>query len=992
LLNIDRMTVESRAEAQIQQMLETNPILKELNKRNTIANIEARLQEDTTQITLDEILNQELLEKNNDIFNSKQIRKEEAQKIYDQVREIIKLRKRKNKVLLGISAEESQERLKNYEGVKEFDTAEKDIRDIVNVYQDILVDGGLISIDQKDYFNELYPHYIPAYRDVGGQVVNVNYFGNNIKPNDAVGKAKGGTQDILPLDHSLMVKGKQVVQSARVNKYLQNLKETYKKNGVLNIISTEVKSVEETVEEGTSTERITKTEDGKYTATVFENGKKTVFEISRGQYEALKPSDIPVVTTLNTFVDMKRALLTQYNLYFAFRNFFRDMPTAALQSQASLKWLSNIPEAAIQVAKKGQYYQYAQSLGAGNKDYADMNKIGYADIAPINTNAEHKGNKFSRGWEAFKDWKGVKWIATINEFIEQVPRMAEFITAVDSGKSGAGAIYAQDEVTVNFGKGGDWTKTLDRNVTNFVNANIQGGYKIANVFRDAYAYGGTKGLAKVIAKYAIAGGSMVALMGAMWDDDEDYEELSDYIKQNYYVIGKYGDGQFIKIPKGRTNAVIEQFFNSGASVMRGDKSVGEAAKDLMSVVENNLAPNSLVESSIFAGIYQTLTNTTWYGEDIVPSRLQKEEAKDQYDETTDTFSIWLGQTFGISPYKAHYLIDQSTGFLGDMILPLLTEQAETPIDSPVGETFLGQFYKDYTADSTMKNQNITDIFALTDEGSDLYVASHKTGAKDEDILKYKYLSSVTASMNELYAEKRVIQNETGLSNSEKISALRDIQRQIDDMAKNGLENYEDVRKTSNYASIGDKEYYLKDDTWTKVKDEELSELNSLGMDIEDKSTYFDLKIEISSIKESTTENKKAAIATAIKDTSFTDEQKAYVYGKSYSNDETLDMVLNTGMPFNEYLNYASQEFVADKDSNGKSISGSRKTKVISYVNSLSLNIPQKAMLIRKEYSTFDDYNEDIISYVIDLDLGYDEKKSILESVGMKVSANGTISW
>lgn len=922
-----------------------------------------------------------------------------------------------NKTLLNTTAEQSNETIKKYADNERFKTAEQDTRTYINQLQDILVDGGILSAEQKANLNEMYPHYIPAYRNVGNQVVNANFFNNNIKANDAVGKAKGGTQDILPLDHSLLVKTKQVVQSARVNKYLQNLKNSYEKAGQLNVIENKTQNATETFEESTSTERLNKTENGQYTATVYENEVKTTFEISKGQYDALKPSDIPVITTLNTFVDIKRSLLTEYNLYFATRNFLRDTPTAFLQSQDSFKWLKNLPEAVRQVATKGQYYQYAQSLGAGNNDYANMNKIGYSDIAPINTNADNQGNKFSRGWQAVKEWKGVKWISDINGFIEQVPRMAEFITAVDNGKSGAGAIYAQDEVTVNFGRGGDWTKTADRNITSFVNANIQGGYKLASTFTDAYAYNGAKGLAKVITKYALAGGAMAALMGLAWDDDDDYEELSDYIKQNYYVIGKTGDGQFIKIPKGRTNAVIEELFNSGASVMKGEKTVKEATSDLMSVINNNLAPSSLIESSLFAGIYQTLTNTSWYGEDIVPTRLQKEEAKDQYDESTDTFSIWLGQKTGLSPYKINYLLDQSTGFLGDMLLPLLTEQAETPIDNKLAEATLGQFYKDYTTDSTMKNQNVTDIFKLTDEGSDLYVASHKTGANDEDILKYKYLTSVTSDMNELYAEKRTIQNETGLSNSEKVSALREVQRKIDDLAIKGLENYENVDVQSNYSKAGSKEYYKNTKgEWVSVRDEEAQDLKDLNMTSSEKNTYFKTKNTISGIVNAYKEDKgeitiededsdeykdavstlssdkKISIVNKIIDTSLNDEQKAYLY-KKYYNSDTVDTMVQTGISVDDYLTYTTKEFKADYNSKGKAISGSRKNKVVNYVNSLELNIAQKAIIIKSTNSfKFNDYNDDIVSYVNGLDITYDEKKKILKDLDMTVSDDGTVSW
>ena len=104
------------------------------------------------------------------------------------------------------------------------------------------------------------------------------------------------------------------------------------------------------------------------------------------------------------------------------------------------------------------------------------------------------------------------------------------------------------------------------------------------------------------------------------------------------------------------------------------------------------------------------------------------------------------------------------------------------------------------------------------------------------------------------------------------------------------------------------------------------------------------------------------------------------------------MIIKSNIPFNDYLDYASQKFTADKDDEGKTIKDSRKDKVISYVNSLNLSIPQKAMLIRKEYSTFNDNNEDIISYVDSLNISYEEKVKMLIDLDMKVNLDGSISW
>ena len=46
--------------------------------------------------------------------------------------------------------------------------------------------------------------------------------------------------------------------------------------------------------------------------------------------------------------------------------------------------------------------------------------------------------------------------------------------------------------------------------------------------------------------------------------------------------------------------------------------------------------------------------------------------------------------------------------------------------------------------------------------------------------------------------------------------------------------------SSSYASVSDKEYYNKNGTWTKVNEEESTDLNSLGMTTRQKEEYFNL--------------------------------------------------------------------------------------------------------------------------------------------------------
>jgi hypothetical protein len=96
--------------------------------------------------------------------------------------------------------------------------------------------------------------------------------------------------------------------------------------------------------------------------------------------------------------------------------------------------------------------------------------------------------------------------------------------------------------------------------------------------------------------------------------------------------------------------------------------------------------------------------------------------------------------------------------------------------------------------------------------------------------------------------------------------------------------------------------------------------------------------------------------------------------------------------YSSYKNYASalSDIKADKDANGKTITGSRKEKVIQYINGLNADYTTKIILYKAEYPSDDTYNADIINYVNNrADLTYDERVAILTELGFRV-VNGNI--
>ena len=360
-------------------------------------------------------------------------------------------------------------------------------------------------------------------------------------------------------------------------------------------------------------------------------------------------------------------------------------------------------------------------------------------------------------------------------------------------------------------------KWANRNGATFLNASVQGFNQQIRNIREANAKG-LNGWATLATKFAVAGLPALLLNALLWGDDDDYEELSDYVKQNYYIVAKYGDGEFIRIPKGRTLAVIQNAMEQVQKASKGDEEAD--FKEFISLFLNNLAPNNPIENNVLSPIIQAATNKAWYGGDLVPTRLQDMPTAEQYDESTDTFSKWLGEKLNVSPYKINYVMNQYTGFLGDMFMPMMTPEAKNDADS-VGDYLIAPLKDKFTADSTMNNKYTGELFETSEE---LTTNSRKSNVTDEDVLKNKFINSMKREMNELYKQKREIQN-SNLSKSEKYNQVREIQKEINELSKYGLDNYKDVQITGNYATVGNREYRLTtntegEETWNKITDKQ----------------------------------------------------------------------------------------------------------------------------------------------------------------------------
>ena len=101
--------------------------------------------------------------------------------------------------------------------------------------------------------------------------------------------------------------------------------------------------------------------------------------------------------------------------------------------------------------------------------------------------------------------------------------------------------------------------------------------------------------------------------------------------------------------------------------------------------------------------------------------------------------------------------------------------------------------------------------------------------------------------------------------------------------------------------------------------------------------------------------------------------------------------------FDAYSSYmdALGDIESDKDESGKSISGSKKEKVVSYINSLDIDYGMKIILFKSMYDSKEDrnnYNADIVEYLDSRDdISYEDMVTILTELGMRVEGNN-VYW
>lgn len=934
-----------------------------------------------------------------------------------------------------VSAADSLERVQQYEQAHpEF----KEWAEDVYVYNRFLrqkrVEAGLISQKTADLWEEMIPHYVPIRRSSFAET-SYEDTGRNASFDSSVHRFEGSDKDILPLFDTMAQATMEVYRATAMNGFASELYNTlypgYAKNGNGKDVPVDFylegfDPRDELLEIG---------ELGSLpTLSFYQNGKRHTFDINSEMYESLKPASdwlsykAPVISD---FSNLRRALITEYNPWFVLKNAIKDVQDIVINSQHPLETYANlVAKAPLEMATNGRYYQEYLENGGNQNTYFDKENVSYDT---------DKGLKAT-----LKKVTGLDAISKANNIVEMLPRFSEYIASREAGRSIEESMLDASRVTTNFAAGGKFTKLLNRNGATFLNASVQGFVQQARNIVEAKE-NGLKGWASLAARYAVAGIPVFVLNNLIWEDDEEYKELPDYITNNYYIVGKYGDGKFFRLPKGRTAAVIQNAVEQVAKMSSGDDEADW--NEFFKLFIENIAPNNPGEDNVFAPIKQVIKNETWYGEDLVPTRLQDLPVTEQYDEKTDDISIWLSEklqgipglkNLELSPKQINYLLDQYSGVVGDTVLPFHTPKAESPSDSLLGK-LVSPLRDIFTTDSVLNNR-VTGDFYDTLEAAEAQAESDDASMSDK--LRSGILISANVEISKLMKEQREIQT-SDLPDSEKYQRNRELKEEINALQKDALDSLKSVFNDGVYAEAGDKRfnYSEEDDTWREVKpelangednwyyiQEQLSH-DKLGMsyadfwngrkppsDFEGKTYYgefngkrYNYDVEDNSWYEIKPKKKNGEDNPYYQKEQLAHDKLGVSYEDFWNNREAyMDAVYVADRwdePFYETAKnvFGAEHFAdiasgmadisADKDANGNPISGTRKRKMEDYIYGLDIPDIEKHILFKSQYSYTKKHNYEIIDYLNEReDISYEEMESILKELGFRVDSEGYITW
>lgn len=869
--------------------------------------------------------------------------------LYIEAREYIRYRdamrkaeNTRNKPVFGfeVTAEDSRaivQRLVNEH--PEFAQEAQKVYDYIDNLLRYRVDSGLITEEDYEMLKSIYPHYVPTYRSFEWDNVPQTKQKGKVQIGKTIQRASGGDAKLMPLHKALSQQTMSVVREGSKNRFGQRLMKD-NENGQAYEHIYNVAEYDNNFSENTFDRPEDEEQKKTNTFVVRQDGKLWELTISPALYEAVQALS-PERDEANAAVriirkgnDLFKKLVTGYNPTFLVRNFMRDLQDAGLYSKDLSEFVKQYPQAIREMQKDGKYWQQYKALGGT-----------YSSVFDYETGDVDKGGRLKQNT--------IGRIEALNQAIEQAPRLAEFMATVKKAEKDHGqatmddlmeAMYNAADITVNFGRAGTLGKKWNANFVPFLNPGIQG---FSKMVRSVTETKGLKDWTRLVAKAALFGVAPMLLNALIYSDDDEWDDLKDRDKDVYYLF-KIRDGLWLKLPKGRTLSLLGMTADRALDVAKGeDVDWG----GYIETVAQQSAPANPFENNILAAAYNTHLfdpdnpGETWYGTDIESQRLQNYAPSERYDASTDVFSKWLGKVTKLSPAKINYLLDQYTGVAGDLILPLLSPQAERDMFSAA-----------FTIDSNYSNRFSNEFYEMADE---LTYRKNMPDATGVDNILNRFWSRQSTAISEVNKAIREIEADTELKNKDKkelTAAQYGIRNALMENALETLDAYTEAAEYYYNASTQADEDNRIDEAYRQANREIFGAeyaIKAYNKDVHETATemlqnsgisfdaFYDFYFAQKDI-EATGYEKTNEKRNLIMQSGLTDEQKEALYTKYVSDTRADDIAAfrDAGMGMDTFMQIQNQYAAIE---NMKLSSSEKRTEFSRWLFKQPLNAQQDAV-------------------------------------------------
>ena len=611
-----------------------------------------------------------------------------------------------------------------------------------NILKHFVIPAGGMTEDTLTTLNRMYPSYVPFYRAQGkDKLLQGKAKSTFVNQQSPIKRAKGSGALIISPTESIIRNTEKMVNFAMRNKVgatladyadtvdgfgqfmeavppemiphsvnISKIKDTFT-DALQQVVSTSedyfaVSDLFEELFSDVVTDYTPVANAGKKIVTVMKGGAKSYYQIhDDGLYRSvaeLAPKQLEGFELVDLIMNFMKLTITQNNPLFAGTNAMRDFGTAYKLSEIDnpVSFTKAYIEAAYGIITKSENYKQYKAMGGGHSSELSAN---IEDISKTLRKLAQKdmGKARRLAYSIFRH--PIETVAALNDAVESVPRFLEFQRTLKSGGDLEEAIYNANDLTTNFRRqGAGATAKVFNKFFLFNNAAIQGLDKTARTLTNK----NTQRRNKTWLKFAL-----VALIGGLirhfWNkevDEEGYENLSSYKKNNFYNYA-IGDGMFISLPKERENAILDSLVERVLEKVSGND---EAFYDFGGYLSSQLLPpmipdnfssdsehssienafHSWIGSTAFGGLADIGFNQDFKGTPIEGIYDKYLPSNERYNEnSTSKLAYELGQTKfarnnNLSPKKIDHLISSYTGILGQVnkaLFPMNDSRRDTSI-------------------------------------------------------------------------------------------------------------------------------------------------------------------------------------------------------------------------------------------------------------------------------------------------------------------------